>query len=112
MHTCIAYLSDRELAFRWCFVISGDFAFIAEKSWFMVESATDCDLTMSKETFFPTNYAWAMKKGSLLTPIFNERSVENNITSCVKMTNILESIMHIYRALSFAESIKCANPAY
>ena len=55
---------------------SGGFAFIAELSYYQVESAKDCDLTVVKERFYPTNYAWAMQKDSPLLKVFTDRCVK------------------------------------
>ena len=53
----------------------GGFAFLAELSYFWVESAQDCDLSMMKERFYPTNYAWAMQPDSPLRDIFSAKYV-------------------------------------
>ena len=53
--------------------VSGNYAFIAEKSWYQAELDKDCSLAMIKETFYPTNYAWAFPTNAPIIKIFNDR---------------------------------------
>ena len=54
-------------------VKSGNYAFIAEKSWFNAISAKDCDIAMAKGEFYPTNYAWAFQTGAPYLKLFSDR---------------------------------------
>lgn len=54
-------------------VKSGKFAFIAEKSYYSAVSASDCDLVMAQEEFYPTDYGWAFPKGTPYIKKFNDR---------------------------------------
>ena len=56
-----------------CLCIVGDYAFIAEKSWYQAEVAKDCSLAMMKETFYPTNYGWAFQPNAPIISILNDR---------------------------------------
>ena len=53
--------------------IPGDYAFIAEKSYYQAEVAKDCNLAMAKDTFYPTNYGWAFPEKSKIVKLFNVR---------------------------------------
>ena len=54
-------------------VICGNYAFIAEKSWFNAISADDCNIAMAKGEFYPTNYAWAFQTGAPYLKLFSDR---------------------------------------
>ena len=54
-------------------VKSGNYAFIAEKSWFNAISADDCNIAMAKGEFYPTNYAWAFQTGAPYLKLFSDR---------------------------------------
>ena len=60
-----------ETAFEW--VKSGNYAFIAEKSWFNYKLDDDCDIAMAKEEFYPNNYAWVFQSGAPYLKLFSER---------------------------------------
>ena len=60
-----------ETAFEW--VKSGNYAFIAEKSWFDYKLDDDCDIVMAKEEFYPSNYAWVFQSGAPYLKLFSER---------------------------------------
>ena len=60
-----------ETAFEW--VKSGNYAFIAEKSWFNYKLDEDCDIAMLKEEFYPNNYAWVFQSGAPYLKLFSKR---------------------------------------
>ncbi len=51
----------------------GDYAFIAEKSWYQAELPGDCNLAMMKETFYPTNYGMAFQEKTPYLKLFSDR---------------------------------------
>ncbi len=53
--------------------ISGDYAFITQKSLYEIELAKDCNLVALKERFFEVYYGMAFPEGSPLIKIFNRR---------------------------------------
>ena len=47
-------------------------AMFAEKSFFLMVTALDCNLTIAKEEFFPRGLAFPVQKGSPYLGKFNE----------------------------------------
>ena len=59
-----------------CVLLLADkFVFLTDKSWYLDQSTSRCDLVMIDEEFFPTSYAWAFPNNSQLDEIVSRKYI-------------------------------------